>query len=849
MRSGRWRGRLLIGVALLALLAGAALLILDRLPPSSELASAALTRVLGRRVELERLQIRVRGQLEFDIGGLRIYPPEAASGTPPTLEVPSALARQSWPRLLAGQITPLSWRLERPVLRLDDARGGGMQVPAVPELDLIVVDGRVEWRRSRGPVLSVRGLGIEARRGRLTSRTRGQAYGELFADEVFLAAIDVDFEGWLDDGALRGDIDELDLSWLPQDPVGVRGRARGRFELRRDNRRTRLSTDVAVAGLRLELPQLRRPVQPRTASVQALLEWREHQLHLELRRMRLDDVDVAGRVSLGPERVRADLRLAAFEPGPRERLHPLALLGYRMETWERVNQRILSGRIRDARVRVDASRAELAALLAFDRRPAPDELEISLAVEGGTYRPGADDPPLEDISGLVAIRGNVLQISKLQLRRGARRLSELELRIDGMHRLAHLPRDERSTGPGPDTPLPGLQPLLDALRGSPATERRPLRARFEHLEVRHPLTVLPVRGAAGALTQEADTWRVEGATAIVGGVPAGFDLAWSPAAGKLSIALRYGDGTAPPRAPSSGWLTGRLALDQLRLGQWVVDEPAGLLVARAARVRLTELRGRLGGGTLTGSGEIDLGQPGSAPYAFDLSLAEADATALAPRLGLEPANLRGSLESSLRLSGRLAPGERFLDAGRVEATLAIRDGHLGGLPVLMAIARFTSPSGSLGVLMGRPLQFSRVDTRLLIADGVLAISDFQLLGPELRALGYGEMDLVGPERRTDAIVTLLFLRTLDRVLENLPVVRMEGFAALSFRVRGPRDNLEVSPLPPEVVRSLGQAAGWATDRLMDGIKRLWGLLPGRGGDDGDADEPRAAGAEPDPKAR
>jgi uncharacterized protein YhdP len=835
----RWRWRLLVAAVLVAGLAAAALA-LRRLPPNAELAEAALSRMLGQRVEIDHFQLGVGAQLRFDIAGLRVYPAEAPAGAVPILDVPRALGHQSWARVLAGQIAPLAWRLERPLL------------PAIPELDLIVIDGRVEWQRPRGEMLSLRGLGVEARRGRLTRRTRGQAHGELFAGEVFLAALDVEFEGWLYEGALRGQVEALDLSWLPQDPVAVRGRANARFELRRRSGRTELDLQASVAGLRLDLPRLSQPLRPRIARVDALLGWHQPQLELELRQVKLDDVDLSGRVSIGPERVRADVQVAAFEPGPSARLHPLALLGYRMATWDRVNQRIAAGRVRDARVRCDVARGELGAVFGFDRRLEPGELEIALSVEGGTYRSDDGGPALEEISGQLQIRDNELHVAQLRMRRGEQVLPELDIRIDGMHQLAHLPRDERSAGPGPGVPLPGLEALIEELRGSPGQDGGELAVSFRDLELHHPMTRLPLRGASGLLRQSRDQLQIENAEGILGGVPARFDIRWDGAVDRIELAVRYRDDPAPPRVDRGEWLRAHVTLPRLRLGGWVVEQPSGWLTARAERLDLSELRGRLGGGDASGSGWIALGETGRAPYSFDLAVTGADASQIAPRLGLQPDNLSGQLEGSARIAGRMAPREPFLDSGQVEATLVVREGTLNGLPALMTIARLASLTGGLSTLLGRPVGFRSVQTQLAIEKGVLTMSDFELVGSEINALAQGQVKLRDPARPTDLLVTLLFARTLSKLLANLPLLETRNLVALSFHVTGSRDQLQARLVPPE---TLATATGWATGKLSGGLKRLWDLLPGMPGgkkSDAETDEPtpppQPESAGPDPNA-
>ena len=108
------------------------------------------------------------------------------------------------------------------------------------------------------------------------------------------------------------------------------------------------------------------------------------------------------------------------------------------------------------------------------------------------------------------------------------------------------------------------------------------------------------------------------------------------------------------------------------------------------------------------------------------------------------------------------------------------------------------------------------------------MTDAKLLGSQLRMLGSGEMDLNTPTKESEFIVALLFLKTLDSVIGSLPIVRNvilgkdRNLLALYFRLDGPRDDMRVTPLPPERVRD---AVGFASDAVMKGVRTLGKLIP------------------------
>ena len=116
---------------------------------------------------------------------------------------------------------------------------------------------------------------------------------------------------------------------------------------------------------------------------------------------------------------------------------------------------------------------------------------------------------------------------------------------------------------------------------------------------------------------------------------------------------------------------------------------------------------------------------------------------------------------------------------------------------------------------------------LALANGKLGFSDGKLLGPQLRMLANGEIDFNTPERRTDFVIALLFLQTLDRMLDQVPFVRNvvlgedKNLIAVYLRLQGPRDDLTVTPLPPQSVQSI---VGFTSSAVMSGVRSLGRLV-------------------------
>jgi hypothetical protein len=830
MSGARTRRRRLLAAAVLAALAGAVLWTATHFPPRGELAARLLSLWLGRPVEIAHIELHVRSGIEIELEGVRVAA-DAAAGpdAPPVFEVERALGRQSWTRLLAGQLVPLSWELTGPVVRLGPS-GGGHAPPSIPEVDLAVTGGRIEWRRDGGKPLNARDLTIQARRGSLGTEARGRAAGVLYAGDTRLCSLDVDFDGWLDAGSVHGSVERLDLAELPLGPSPIRGRATGRFSLRRTSQETGLDLDVDIADLELNAPALHRPLRPRETQLDASATWRGSALEIALRRARLDDMDVKGKFGLDSApggRSHGELDFEPFRPGPSDRVHPVHLLASLMQSWEDRNDRMAAGRIYDASLRWNVPTAELHAALAFSRRNADDELEIRLKAENGIYTAFDAGERLEDISGELEIRGNTLHVTHLKLRHGAYWLPELDVRIDGMNRFVHLPEAEHSVPAGAGVPLPGLTPLFRELSQGDGQPGPPLRVRLRNVDLYYPPALLPLRDARGELVQEGPRIEARLERAIIGGVPAAADVIWDGAAHALAVDVQYQDGDVPPRETAPHWLAASVELDELNVGGWRFADVGGRLTVIRDRAELSALHGRLAGGPVTARGEISLAQADAAPYWLEFEGSGADASQLADRIDLKSEDLVGTLSGKGRLEGRLAPGEPFLAGARLATDLELRDGHIGGLPALVAIARLPSLSGAPRALLGRPLDYKSAAGRVAIENGALLLTDVRLDGPDLRLIADGEMQLRDPQHPRDLLITFFFLRAVDDLIAQVPFVgrfvlgKDESLLGTSFRVEGPRDHTRVTPVPPEM---LTNATQWATGVISNGARRLGALI-------------------------
>ncbi len=807
--------------------------------------AGALSRLLGRHVEIGAISFEPGAVLTVRLEKLRI---DDAAGPefPPTLEVEHALGRQAWPRLLAGQLLPLDWVLDRPVLRLrtvDPTTGLKLDLGSLPRLGLSLSDGEVSYQGQTGEPWILRGLRLEAKRAGFGTRVAGEASGRVSRGTRAVGELAARFAADRSHVEAQGSVVGLRLASVPQKVVRARGSASGSFDLAYayEDGAVKGKLDLDIAKLSLRVPDLERPIAPQRSSVALDLDWDGQVLALELRPVALDDLVATGSVTFdtgSPGRIALDLRLADFEPGRQGRLNPLTLLGMQIDTWRKVAERIEAGTVANAHVLIDVPRTTAGARLSFDAPLAPEAFVVELVVRDGTYLPNPNTR-LENMSGELEIRGNVLAIRKLHMSDEGEPTPELDVRIDGLDRLVRLPDDENEVFGGPGAELAGLGAAIDGLVGDAPSGEESSGLLFSDLALRYPAFVLPLREASGRLRFPDGGVLAEGVRGVLGGAPAELDLKWEPAADRVEVDVRYLEGTAPGLAITGPtWLSGKIALDTLALGELQPSNLRAQIEAEGTNVRLSDVTADLADGTIAGSGRVALGEAGRAPFSFDLEAKNFDAAPVAEAFELPSESVVGRGNAKGRISGVLRPEGRFATDGELDVHIELADGTVAKLPGLVALARLPSLSGMSG-LLGRPLPYDSLTLDLKLANGRLGLADAKLLGGQLRMLGSGEMDLNTPTKESDFIVALLFLQTLDTVIGSLPIVRNvilgkdSNLLALYFRLEGPRDDMGVTPLPPERVRNI---VGFASSAVMSGVRTLGKLIPSGTDEAGPIDE-------------
>jgi hypothetical protein len=801
--------------------------------------AGAVSSYLGRHVEIGDMQVTIGQALTVELRDIAIYEGPDSSG-PPLVQVPYAVGTQSWPRLLVGQIVPAKWDVREPKIRTrmsGDTAAGGLSLPELPPLSVTVSNATLLIERPDGPPVRATELSLELSRSRLRQRLAGSARGRMDVGMTPLGVFEVDLEGWGEHIELTGQVQDLDLAVLP---FGVLpdwgGLARGKATLKLVPGRVEGSVDLEVVDFGVQVENFHAPIAPRTARIAGEFSWDGQTVSMRAAPLKLDEIEMTGEVSVGTGvdgRVTGAVEFAEFEPGDatRGRLQLVSLIGLRHQSWARLDERIGAGRFRGVRIEIDTLTSELGNVVGFRRRLQPEELRIVGEAEGGLYRASENGPPLEDIRGSFELAGNVLSIRDLHIMRAGNPLPLLDITIDGMHRLVHLPVEERQVPKGPGTSIDGIITGSRALRAAADNGRPPTQVYFDGLQVGYSPFLLPIRNARGILRFPNEKLAVDAPEAVVGGAPAQLYALFDPNANTLRVTVIYGDGEAPPRVdPGPHWASGSFWMPTFYVGDWRLDQVAGQLEATGANIAVRQLDGRFSSGPLRGFGSVAIGDPEAAHYEFFASISNADAKGLCEPLMRPDGSITGTLFVDGRFAGRLTPAATPLETAELGLAMRIENGTVGDLPALVYVARLPSLQGVRG-LFGQDLPFKVVSADISMKEGVVRTENFALEGSELRLHARGEIDLVSDDLDSDFVLAFLFLETVDRMIGTVPILGQwllgddKSLLTLYLKADGPWEDPNVRPLAPGVVES---AAGWAVKVVASGanqVRKILGVGP------------------------
>jgi hypothetical protein len=423
------------------------------------------------------------------------------------------------------------------------------------------------------------------------------------------------------------------------------------------------------------------------------------------------------------------------------------------------------------------------------RRSEPMRLAEDLAVEatlaGVELQPSGGGSPIRDLSGNFVVGRDRLRIVGARARFGDRSLPELNLTVQGLRALAvALERGE----PVPAVPpLPGVGVLdrwIDAKR-RPGAPPRWRRIDVDADWIEHPVLLRPLEQVHAVLEPANPGVHIREAEGFWGGVP--FSGKGSFLGGEksridvdVSLALPRREGRR--RAGAEAWGHTRFRYDLEKLGDFQAESLDG--VAEGLGVRIEVRRGEAilrPRGDLRGDVDIDLSRSDRVPYRAQLALAKGSLSDLMNDLKMDGGAARGTVELDGEVTGALVIEHASLFQDMTgTATLRLLDGEIHQrMNVLLAIA---AVSDTLNPFRSRQtIPYERIESELTLEDGFAATTGFSLLGPSLRMVGTGRVDLVGQEHLFEAVLGIFYFRTLDRVIGAFPI--------LNRMLLGPDDNL------------------------------------------------------------
>lgn len=560
----------------------------------------ALSRRLGRAVEIASVDLRLERGLRVSVHNLRIHPTPTAEGIP-LLRAGRVVAWIDIPALLIGRLALSTIVLEGPSLRIERAADGSFPALGLPALD---TGGRVarEDDYGEGLVRAVEGLEPLAQsaalRLRFASRLELRDGTVTFVDrmrtgeptELRLELLQIEAErNWLSEAgsleleavvvdgrtspfpisfAVRRDEDQpfvWDLTWqgvslsaarrlVPSLPLlkGLRGRWSAKLHADRNPAgEIRLALESTVERASLELPRSGRRMAWDALDFHARIELARGEVRLREgqlggNRIRSDFEATVERPLRPASAARLETRLLGVEFGDvRTIVDSLESEFAKARSMARLIERVESGRIRHIEASGSATLMRWQALWRGPERELPADLLLAGAFDQVDIA-GEPEDAIRDLEGEVDWVGDKLVLRKARARFRGAWLPQMDLSIDGVSELVRATRKAgRITATPP--PIPGLRPLAQILRPRDPNSLPPVKAiglAIDRLE--HPLLGWPIVDARVLVEPVRRGVQINVREARIGSGNVAGEVVWSsePGDGKVMADLRFTRGAS-----------------------------------------------------------------------------------------------------------------------------------------------------------------------------------------------------------------------------------------------------------------------------------------------------------------
>lgn len=825
---------------------------------------------LGADVRIDQIRISLRWGLVLEARGVEVLPPRPGS----RLFVERASARLDPGALLMARFRLDRLALEGFALHLEpDARGEASVGP--PDLQ-----GAIAWLEERARSLLEKPLPIrtlELERGSILFRDARAdvpvaievtGLRGLARQMSFRRRKELRIQGRIQEqGTARGDIRlrvEADrslratLSLAPFDlgvlePYAARlgiardlsGTAEGtlRWEvepgepqtwnLRLDGSGVRASLLRSAASPPFEIALERSTLAARIESSRDVLRLQEAELsdgRLTLR------ADGSLALPLGP---RAGLRLALqlVELPLSEIEEVLAYLPSELRTrLAPLSERVEAGRLIALRAEAHTTLAGLRELTETRLLGRRGELSIGIDLAGARLRLGERRDRLAELSGRALWTGDGLELRDVRGRIGERVLPTLDVTLQGLAEIRD-PDELNCVRPPAVEALPGYPALQRWIRShrKPGAKRSWTRLSIEAEWLLHPAFLCSVEHALAEFIPGPDGFDVDLPHGVWAGVPIrGTARFRRVPEERLAIDMTVGAPFEPMwiEPPEQAWAKGRWQFDTTRLGGWQMRGASGQFRLIGSALRLEESALHLAPlGDLEGNAIVELGSGDELPYRIEAFVRKMDVEDMLLSAGREEALLSGRLLGAGVIDGHLHEGQSLLADAEGLISLHARGGVVQKeLPPFVAIAVV---SDRFNPFRGRDeMPYTAIDLVARLEGGRFHSDAFTMHAPSLRVAVTGQAEAVA-EHRVEAVMGLFFFRTLDALINRVPVLNRfilgedENLLGAYFAMTGTWSQPKATLIP---VKSFAEGPVHfmleGPSFVWNGLRRLESLLSG-----------------------
>ena len=504
-----------------------------------------------------------------------------------------------------------------------------------------------------------------------------------------------------------------------------------------------------------------------------------------------------------------------------------------------LSQRVEAGRLLELRAEARTTVAGFRELVETRMMSRPGEITVRAEIADAGLRIGEDDGRLEGLSGSAIWSGDTLELRDVRGRLGGQSLPRFDATVRGLAQI-RSPDEVHCIRPPSKVSLPGFGDLRSWINAQrrPSSEPTWKRLTIDADWILHPALLCSIEQAFGEIFPAPDGLDF----AIQHGVWAGIPIQGAGSYRRVpeqSVQVEMSLG--PPfesmslEPAADPWARGHWAMEATRLGHWRIRGVSGSFRITGSTLRLeksTLLLAPLG--ELEGNLEVSLGSGEELPFRIETQMKKMDLVDLTASAGLEEDLLSGRLVGAGVVSGRLHEGRPFLSDAEGVLTLHARDGKIHQkLPLFVAIAVASDRFDPFRYR--KKIPYTAIDLVGRFEGGRLHSEFLSLDAPSLGMVVSGQVAVV-PPHDVEAVVGLFLLRTLDSLINRVPVLnrvilgRDENLVGAYFAMTGTWKKPKAQLIP---MKSFAEGPAHfmleGPTFVWSGLKRLESLLKPPGG--------------------